>query len=205
MPLQDSKTGASPVTIDTPVLAAIRRRRHVGALAQTQPGPDAAQLAAILEAGAAAPDHGKIAPFRFTVIEPAQRAAYIAASLAAFREAIPDADEVGLAKAKAKAEQAPVVVALIAALQPDHPKIGLPDQWLTAGCVLQNMWLAAESLGFHCGVSSGRLLETSELRRAFGLQGAEQLVSILSIGTAKEPQVPRPKPDVQGLMKPFAG
>jgi nitroreductase len=193
------------VTIQNPVLDAIRRRRHVGALAMTQPGPDAAQLNAILEAATAAPDHGKLVPFRFAVIAPDQRAGYVAASLDAFREAIPDADESGLAKARGKAEQAPVVVALIAAFQPDHPKIGISDQWLTVGCVLQNIWLAAESLGFHCGVSSGRLLETKTMRRAFGVSGAEQLVSIVAIGTAKEPQTPRPKPEVRGLLRPFAG
>ncbi len=64
-------------------------------------------MEAILEAAAAAPDHGKLAPFRFVVVPDERRAAYAAASLAAFRAAVPDADEAGLKKARGKAESRP--------------------------------------------------------------------------------------------------
>ncbi|MGL4635710.1 MAG: nitroreductase family protein [Beijerinckiaceae bacterium] len=191
------------MTLTNPVLDVIRNRKHMGGLMLQAPGPDAAGMQAILEAGAAAPDHGKLVPFRFVVVPDSQRAAYVAASMAAFKTAVPDADEIGLKKARGKAEQPPAVVALIACFQPEHGKIGMPDQWLTVGCVLQNMWLAAESLGFSCGVSSGRLMDTTELRSAFKLADNEQLVSIMSFGTAKERMPPRPKPALQDIVRDF--
>ena len=160
-------------------------------------------MEAILEAAAAAPDHGKLAPFRFVVVPVAARAAFVEASLAAFREAVPDADEVGLKKARGKAEQPPAVVALVARFQAEHPKIGMPDQWLAVGCALQNLWLAAESLGFSCGVSSGRVVESQAMRRAFALAANEQIVSVVSIGTPKERQPPRPKPPLAELVSRF--
>jgi nitroreductase len=193
------------MTISNPVLDAIRARKHAGALMLDRPGPAEAQMDAILEAAAAAPDHGKLVPFRFVVVQEAQRAAYVAASMAAFRAAVPDADEFGLKKARGKAEQPPIVVALIARVDAKHPKIVASDQWLTVGAALQNLWLAAESLGFACGVSSGRLMDTAEMRGAFGAREGEAVVSIVSIGTPKERQPPRPKPALAEVVSNFGG
>jgi nitroreductase len=71
------------------------------------------------------------------------------------------------------------------------------------GSALQNLWLAAESLGFSCGVSSGRLMDTGSMRDAFGLAANESLVSIISIGTPKERQPPRPKPALADIVSRF--
>jgi nitroreductase len=193
------------MTITNPILDAIRARKHAGALMLDRPGPTAAELDAILDAGAAAPDHGKLIPFRFVTVPDSQRAAYAAASLAAFRTAVPDADEAGLRKARGKAEQPPTVVALIARVNAAHPKIVASDQWLTVGCALQNLWLAAESLGYACGVSSGRLMDTAEMRAAFGAAEGESIVSIISMGTPKERMPPRPKPALAEVVSRFGG
>jgi nitroreductase len=191
------------LTISNPVLDAIRNRKHMGALMLQQPGPNPAELDAILEAAAAAPDHGKLVPFRFVVVPEGARAAYVAASIMAFRAAVPDADEEGLKKVRGKAEQPPAVVGLVARVDAAHPKIVASDQWLTVGCALQNLWLAAESLGFSCGVSSGRLMETKPMRDAFKLAPNESLVSVISIGTPKERQSPRAKPALADIVTSF--
>ncbi len=193
------------MTLSNPVLDAIRSRKHMGALMLEAPGPDAAGLNAILEAAAAAPDHGKVLPFRLVTVPDQARPTFTELSMAAFKAAIPEADDFGLRKARGKAEQPPTIVVLIASLQPEHGKIGLPDQWLTVGCALQNLWLAAESLGFSCGISSGRLLETAEMRKAFHLSQHEQLVSVISIGTPKERQPPREKPALSQVVRSFTG
>jgi len=44
-------------------------RRSGSAKAMGEPGPSREQLAAILKAGARAPDHGKLFPWRFIVFE----------------------------------------------------------------------------------------------------------------------------------------
>ncbi len=191
------------MTLSNPVLDAIRARKHMGALMLQLPGPNGAEMDAILEAGAAAPDHGKVVPFRFVVVPDTVRQSFIEASLAAFRTAVPDADEAGLKKARGKAEQPPAIVAVIARVDDKHPKIVASDQWLTVGCALQNLWLAAESLGFACGVSSGRLMDTDIMRRAFGLADNEALVSVISIGTPKERQPPRAKPALADVVRQF--
>jgi nitroreductase len=191
------------MTISNPVLDTIRARKHAGALMLDRPGPSVAEMDAILEAAAAAPDHGKLVPFRFVIVPNEKRAAFTQASLAAFRAAVPDADETGMKKARGKAEQPPAVVALVARIDAEHSKIAASDQWLTVGAALQNLWLAAESLGFACGISSGRLMDTGEMRGAFGIAGGEALVSIISIGTPRERLEPRPKPPLTDIVSRF--
>ena len=52
----------------------LRTRRSVPPLRLDGPGPDAAELDAILTIAARVPDHGKLAPWRFLVIEGEARA-----------------------------------------------------------------------------------------------------------------------------------
>src|SRR6218665_2931330 len=54
----------SPSTLDL-----LLTRRSGSAKAMTTPGPSAAQLADILQAGARAPHHGKLFPWRFILFE----------------------------------------------------------------------------------------------------------------------------------------
>ena len=49
-------------------LAALSTRHSIAPPFLTGPGPDAAMLAEILAAGASAPDHGRLRPWRFIVI-----------------------------------------------------------------------------------------------------------------------------------------
>ncbi|MCH1487149.1 MAG: nitroreductase family protein, partial [Alphaproteobacteria bacterium] len=46
----------------------LQHRRSVLARNMTAPGPDAAQLRALLGIAARVPDHGKLAPWRFVVL-----------------------------------------------------------------------------------------------------------------------------------------
>ena len=50
-------------------LALLNRRRSVAPVNLAAPGPDAEQLRALLGVAARVPDHGKLAPWRFLVIE----------------------------------------------------------------------------------------------------------------------------------------
>ena len=54
----------APQTLDL-----LLSRRSGSAKAMTGPGPSADELATILKAGARVPDHGKLFPWRFIVIE----------------------------------------------------------------------------------------------------------------------------------------
>jgi nitroreductase len=90
-----------------------------------------------------------------------------------------------------------VILALVARIDPAHPKIPASDQWLTVGCALENMLLAAQSLGFAVAVRSGRFLETAAMRAGFALAAQEHLTCLLAIGTARDWPPAKPKPALE--------
>ena len=55
--------------MDNPLIAFLERRRSVSALALADPAPDTETLSRLLTIAARVPDHGKLAPWRFVVIE----------------------------------------------------------------------------------------------------------------------------------------
>ena len=183
------------------VLSAILARRTAGAKRLIEPGPSRAELETIIAAGAAAPDHGLLVPFRFVEVPRSRRADISAAFVAALHEGPkpPSADDI--AKAQAKGERGPLLIAVIAGVKPDHPKITASDQWLTVGCVLQNMVLACEALDFGVGISSGRALASHAMRKLFALKDNEEVVSFLLIGKVTgEAAPPRRKPPLAEVL-----
>jgi nitroreductase len=186
-----------------PILQAINGRRSAKAAMLEGPSPDRAAIEAIIAAGAAAPDHGLLIPFRFVEIAPERRAALADAFEANLRvqQDHPSPDDV--ARARDKALHGPLLIAMIGRFQPRHPKITLSDQWLAAGGALQNMVLAAESLGLGVALRSGHALASPAMRTAFKLAKGEELLCFLAIGSNTKRQPDRPKPELSAVFSRF--
>ncbi len=189
----------------SPLLDGIMARRSGNARALALPGPDAAQLAAIVKAGAHAPDHGRLVPFRFVEIAPGARSKLADLLEASSREIWPDIPQPEIERAREKADQGPVIVALIGRIEADHPKITASDQWLAVGCALENMLLAIQSLGFAAAIRSGKFLETQAMRAGFGLGPQEHLTSLIAIGTATDWPPQKPKPELDRVFSVWNG
>ena len=175
-------------------LTLIHSRQHVSPKRVGDPGPDREQLAKILTAAAAAPDHGRLTPWRLVII-PAERRQLLAAAFAeALVERDPAATEVQKQDARDKAYRAPLLLLVIArldpALGPTHPQ----ERLISAGCAIQNMLLAAHAMGFGAGLSSGRALYSQQLRRLFRLADDEQPLCFLTVGTVLWGKHSRPRP-----------
>jgi nitroreductase len=186
-----------------PVIAAMTSRRSAKAAAMTGEISDRSMIDAIVTAGAAAPDHGLLVPFRFVEIAPDRRAALADAFEAALRaaQASPSAEDVS--RARDKALHGPLLLALIGRFQPQHAKITLTDQWLAAGGALQNMVLAAESFGLGVALRSGHALSSPAMRQAFRLAEGEELLCFLAIGQNSKRQPDRPKPALADVFSQF--
>src|SRR6185369_10613266 len=71
-------------------LEMLATRRSASALTLVEPGPSPAQVDRLLNLGARVPDHGKLAPWRFIVIEGAAKDRLVA-ELQTMAETRPDA------------------------------------------------------------------------------------------------------------------
>lgn len=179
-----------------PAMELIHTRQTILPKRLLAPGPDADQLHAILEAAAAAPDHGQLLPWRFVQVPPEQRAALGESFASALRERDADATADQLAQAREKAFRAPVLWLVVVNAACGDPDVDLNERLISAGCAVQNMLLMATALGFGSALTSGKALKSTPLRTLFGLQPHEHAPCFISVGTAqtRKPGRVRPHP-----------
>jgi nitroreductase len=163
------------------------------------PGPDEAQLLAIVGAAAHAPDHGQLLPWRLVRVLPAQRPLLADAFAAALHERDPQAGAELLEQAREKAYRAPELWVLVVDGAKGDADIGLHERILSAGCAVQNVLLMATALGFGSALTSGKALQSAALRalRALlGLGPQEHALCCVSLGTvlARKGARVRPQP-----------
>lgn len=160
------------------------------------PAPSDAQLDRMLRAAAAAPDHGQLLPWRFLRIGAQRREALGGAFAQALRERDPLATSDQCAQARAKAHNAPLLLAAIARLNPGEGA-GVVHGWeklVSLGCAIQNLLLAAHSLGFQSALTSGRAIDAAPVRALLRLARHERAVCFINLGTETAPRKARMRP-----------
>jgi nitroreductase len=171
------------------VLTAIAGRASAAKLVAPAPAPD--DLDRILRAGVRAPDHGRLAPWRFVVLEDG-RTVLADAMARARREAVPDSTDNELEIERSKAMRAPMIIAVAARVVPEH-KVPEIEQVLAVGAAVQNMILAARALGYGTMWKTGNAAYDPIVKQALGLDADDRIVAFLYIGTiAAEGRVREP-------------
>ncbi|RVU21840.1 nitroreductase family protein [Methylobacterium oryzihabitans] len=183
-------------------LELLRSRRSVPPPMLSGPGPDEADLDAILRAAARVPDHGKLAPWRFVVIagEGAQRLARLVAETYAADN--PGADAARLEAEGARVTRAPLVIAVVSRAGP-HPKIPEWEQVLSAGAAAMNLVVAANALGYRTSWLTEWMAYDRRILDALGLSPAERLAGFVHVGRADEVPSDRPRPDLAEIVTRF--
>ena len=184
-------------------LDAIRTRRTIPPAKMGPPGPDGAALERILAAAAAAPDHGPLRPLRFLVVSGAARARLGDLFAACVRRSFPDASPEEIERQRAAPARAPVIVVVVAHLQPDHPKIPEIEQIAATGAAAQNLLLAAHALGFAAKWATGRQAHDAGVRAGLGLRPDDRIVGFVYLGSLAAPHEAPPRPGPDGLVSPW--
>lgn len=200
-PRKEKRVSASA----NPVFDALLARRSGKAPLLAAPAPDSQALEKIILAASRAPDHGRLVPFRFLEVTEDARGTLGDLMEASARELNPAIDAVELERAREKADQGAMILAMIAKIDTDHPKITSSDQWLSAGCALENLLLAAQSFGFGAAVRSGSFLETKAVRTGFALAENEHLTCLIVLGTPKDWPPAKPKPTLEQVFSRWNG
>lgn len=177
-----------------PVLDFLARRRSASALTLAAPGPTQTQLADLLRLAARAPDHGKLAPWRFVVLAGEGKAAF-AAGLEAIAAGRPDAAKL-LAKL-GKLKTPPMGVAVVSS-----PKPGEIPEWeqlLSAGSVCTNLLHAAAAMGYGANWITDWYAYDDEAKALLGLSAEEKVAGYVFIGTPSEAPQERVRPEAAAL------
>jgi len=178
----------------TDTLDLLATRRSLPPHQMTGPGPTRAELERMLTIASRVPDHGKLAPWRFIVIEGAARDRLGAVAGEVFARAAPDADADRIALEAKRFSRAPVVVAVVSKAAP-HPKIPEWEQQLSAGAVCMNLTTAAVAMGFLTAWLTEWMAFDRTVLDALGLAPHERIAGFIHIGRGHK-QDDRPRPSL---------
>jgi len=184
-------------------LQALDERRSTPSRQLGEPGPDEATLLQMLRSAVRVPDHGKLVPFRFLRITGAARDALGEFLAARTRERDPGAPQAALDKDRQRFSFAPLVITVIARLQPGH-KVPEQEQLLTAGCVCFALLQAAQAYGFGAQWLTAWMAYDPEVAAHLGLDAHERVVGFIHIGTPRLAAPERERPDPAALLEDWA-
>lgn len=162
-------------------LRLLTSRHSVGPKHLGEPGPNDGQLRHAFAAALRAPDHRKLIPYRFVVARDGGLKRLAELFVEYGRRCGKGEDE--LALERRRAVQAPVVIAVVARLNPMHD-VPVHEQWMAVGGAVANVLNALHFMGFGAKMLSGRRAADPHIGAAFCGDG-EQLVGWISAGTPK--------------------
>ena len=173
-------------------LETLLSRTSVSALVDPAPSGDA--LDRILRTGLCAPDHGRLAPWRYVLIRGAARARLADVVEGALRRRDPDATSPMIEKQRGKFLRAPLIIALGARIRTDH-KVPPSEQMLAVAAGAMNLLNAIHATGFGAIWVTGVNAYDPAVAAALGLHAPDCLAGFLFVGTPVAPpphQVVRP-------------
>ncbi len=186
------------------MLAKLETRRSVPLRAFSDDPVEPADLEHMLALAARTPDHGRLVPWRFILVEGDAR------RIAGERlDALYAARNPDLAPSKADMWtlyllRAPVTVILVSRIDPSS-KIPAWDQELSAGAAGMNLVLAATALGY----ATQWLLKwpgrDSEAAAIFGVGAEERVAGFIHLGRQTEKPADRPRPVMAEIVTRWTG
>lgn len=160
----------------------------------TAPYPTQAEMGPILTAAARSPDHGKLEPWRFIVLEGA--ALQRLAELVEYRGGEMGEDPDKLIKPRDMFADAGLIVAVVSSPKPS-PKVPEIEQVLSSGAVCLALVNAALASGWGASWLTGWMsTDRTFLKRGFALDKHEFIAGFIVIGTEKCAPPERPRPDL---------
>lgn len=191
--------------MENPVIAFLSARRSVKPDRLTEPGPSSAELDTILTIAARVPDHKKLAPWRFIVLEGEARArlgeVVAEACIAAEKE---PPSHVRLQTERTRLMRAPVVIAVVSRITA-HRSAPEWEQILSAGAACFNLCLAANALGYGTSWITEWIAYNEAVRSALLLGGHERIAGFIYVGTPMERPDERERPVLADVVSRWHG
>jgi nitroreductase len=189
-----------PVQPSPEALALLARRRSASALTLRAPGPGPDELDALIRLAARVPDHGKLSPWRFLVLEGEAKARFVEGLRAlAPRQEQPEKAEAVLAKIAAP----PVTVAVLASSK--EAKIPQWEQQLSAGAVCMSFLIAVQAMGYGANWITDWYAYDAEALALLGAREGERVAGFVHLGTPAEVPLERVRPDLSQIVERWSG
>ena len=150
----------------------------------------------LLAAAVQAPNHHKVRPWHFVVVQGAAReklGEIMAQSLQARK---PEATDDDLHKERHKPQRAPVIIA-VAVDKPAIPKVSEIENMAAAAAAIQNLLLAAHALGLGAIWRTGPAATDPHVKAFLGLAPDQHLLGLVYVGYPEASTLPPQRPSFE--------
>jgi nitroreductase len=178
----------------------LRDRRSVPAAQLQAPGPTPEELQDIIGTAIRVPDHGKLTPWRLIAFTGDAGARFSEALAALHQRVDPGVPDQKLAKDRDRFAHSPTVLAVVARIDKQHPKIPAQEQLLSAGCVAFNLLLAAQAAGFGAQWLTGWSCYDRAAAKLLDLADDESVIAYIHIGGRGAELPERNRPSVGDVL-----
>ncbi len=183
--------------MSSPVMKFLLSRRSSSARSLSDPVPDKEGIERLIAAAARTPDHGRLVPWRFLVLQNeslpviAQKVSEIGISRGIDREKLKKNADLFL--------NAPLILAVVSTPKVTD-KIPLIEQHLSAGAVCLALLNAALADGWGANWLTGWMSrDKAFLESALNLKGSEFVAGFIHIGTPQAASKERERPDIHKI------
>ncbi len=154
----------------------------------------------LLEAGAQAPNHHKVRPWRFIVVsgEARERLGDVMAKI--FHQKFPTVPPESLQKERAKPLRSPVIIA-VGVDEPSQPNVLDIENICAAAAACENILVAANALGLGGHWRTGGAAREAKVKKFLGLSEQQKLIAFLYIGYPDVQAAPTPRPGYEDRMR----
>lgn len=198
-PRENEPAAAARESAETLALLAARRSAKVAHLAE--PAPTGGDLDALIALAARTPDHGKLGPWRFVIIEGDARAR-AGATLARAIESDGDGDAGRMEAARSHFLRAPACVMVVSSPK-ESAKVPEWEQILSSGAVCFALLLGAHAMGYAgCWLTEWPAFD-ARARAALGLSDEERVAGFVYLGSTREPVLERVRADAASRISRF--
>lgn len=201
LPISDD---AFELQIAPDMLAKLDTRRSVPMRAFDPTDIPAVELERVLKIAARTPDHGRLVPWRFIVIEGAARRLAGERFDALYAARNPDLDPAKRDIWTLYMQRAPVTVVLVSRVD-ETSKIPQWDQMLSAGAAGMNLIHGATALGYAAQWLLKWPGRDAEAAALIGVAPGERVAGFIHLGRQSEKPADRVRPDLEAIVTRWTG
>ena len=143
--------------------------------------PTKEHLAIALQAAVRAPDHGRLRPWRFMLIEGDQRRKFGDMLAASAQRRVPGLSAGDLQRERDKAMRAPMIIIVACRVVPGT-KVPAIEQLMAVGAATQNILLGLHNFGYAAAWKTGEAAYDPEVKKSLGLNSDDHIVAFVYAG-----------------------
>jgi nitroreductase len=191
----------------TSLVERLQLRESTSAKHLTTPGPTDDELAEVLRAAVAVPEHGAIRPWRFLIVREEGQRRLSDVFVEDLLAGSPDAPETEIAKRRDGPLRSPLLI-VVAVSPREHPKVPEIEQVVAGGLSAFVIQSCFHDMGYGAVWVTGNPAYSDRVKAALGLEPTDHIVGFVHVGTRGPgaQTAPRKKrPEAGDFMREWAG